>query len=163
MPLYIHLSIHFLLAVLVGYLCGSVFKQVRLGVVVGIMGGFLIDLDHVLEYFLVFGSTLNLQYFFESRQFLISEKIRLYFHAWEYAPILLLLAWIFKSKERLKLIFITLAFSGSIHLISDVFINQFYFRYYSLSYRYQQDFFSSRLLSTEQYQLDLDYKKKLGI
>ena len=163
MSLYIHLSIHFLLAVLVGYLCGRIFKQVRLGIIVGILGGFLIDLDHVLEYFLFFGPTFNFQYFIESRQFLLSEKIRLYFHAWEYVPILLLLAWFFRSQQKLKLIFITLAFSGMIHLVSDIFINNYYFRYYSITYRYQRDFSASKLLSPEQYQLNLDYKKELGI
>ncbi len=163
MPLYIHLLIHFLLAVLVGYLCGRVFKQVRLGIIVGVIGGFLIDLDHVLEYFLVFGPTFNFQYFIESRQFLISEKIRLYFHAWEYLPILVLLAWFFRAKQKLKLIFITLAFSGSVHLVSDIFINQYYFGYYSITYRYQRDFSASQLLSEEQHQLNLDYRKELGI
>ncbi len=163
MPLYIHLSIHFLLAVLTGYLCGRFFKQVRLGIIVGILGGFLIDLDHILEYFLVFGPTFNFQYFIESRQFLISEQIRLYFHAWEYAPILLLLAWVFKSYQRVKLVLVTLAFAGSIHLISDVFINQYYFRYYSITYRYQHNFSAPQLLSSEQYQRNLDYRQELGI
>lgn len=163
MPLYIHLAIHFLLAVLVGYLCGRVFKQVRLGIIVGIIGGFLIDLDHVLEYFLIFGTTFNLEYFLESRQFLISEKIRLYFHAWEYVPIFLLLVWFFRAKQKLQLIFVTLAFSSSVHLISDVLINNYYFRYYSIVYRYERDFSSSQLLSEEQYQRNLEYKKELGI
>ena len=88
MPLYIHLSIHFILAVLVGYYFGWRFKQVWLGIIIGIMGGFLIDFDHVLEYFLYYGWHFNMQYFIESRQFLLTDKIRIYFHAWEYFPLL---------------------------------------------------------------------------
>ena len=63
MPLALHLGIHFALAVLSGYLLGSYFNNKKLGVIFGILGGFLIDLDHVLEYFLVFGPSFNLQYF----------------------------------------------------------------------------------------------------
>ena len=79
MPLSLHLIIHFSLAIIVGYFCGRLFKKPGLGIIVGIMGVFLIDLDHVLEYFLVFGPTFNLQYFIESRQFLVSDKIKLFF------------------------------------------------------------------------------------
>jgi phosphoglycerol transferase MdoB-like AlkP superfamily enzyme len=163
MPLSLHLTIHFSLAIIVGYFCGRLFKKPGLGIIVGIMGGFLIDLDHVLEYFLVFGPTFNFQYFIESRQFLISDKIRLFFHAWEYFPILLALAFIFRKKQNLKVIFFTLAISGAVHLVSDVVINGYYFKYYSLLHRSQLDFSAVRILPPEIYQLNQEYKKKLGI
>lgn len=163
MPLFIHLSIHLLVAILTGYFCGRLFKNVYLGVFVGILGGFLIDLDHVLEYFIVYGPTFNLQYFLQSRQFLVSDKIRLYFHAWEYFPILLILAFIFRKKNNLKLIFFTFAMAGAIHLVSDVFINGYYFKYYSLIYRYQKNYSAAQLLEPEYYQLNLELKKELGL
>jgi len=163
MPLYIHLSIHLIVAVLTGYICGRIFKNIYLGIIVGIFGGFLIDLDHVLEYFLVYGPTFNLQYFLESRQFLVSDKIRLYFHAWEFFPILIALGFIFRKRKNLKIIFFTLAWAGATHLVSDVFINGYYFKYYSLIYRYQHNFSAEQILAPEIYQLNLDYKEKLGI
>jgi len=163
MPLYLHLAIHLTLAIIVGYICGRLFKKPGLGVVMGILGGFLIDLDHVLEYFLVYGLTFNFQYFIESRQFLISNKIKLFFHAWEYFPILLAMAFIFRKKQNLKVIFFTLAISGAVHLASDVVINNYYFKYYSLIYRYQLNFSAEKLLTPEIYQLNLEYKEKLGI
>lgn len=163
MPLYIHLTIHFVIALLAGYLIGSFFKEKRRGIIFGILGGFFIDLDHVLEYFFVFGPHFNLLYFFESRQFLISEKIILVFHAWEYVPLFLLLAYLLRKWKNVKVAFITLAFAGSLHLVSDIFINGYYFRYYSLIYRYQQEFLAPNLLPSAIYQKNLDYKEELGI
>ena len=163
MPLYIHLFVHFILAVLVGYYFGSRFKQMRLGIIVGVIGGFLIDLDHVLEYFLVYGANFNIQHFFESRQFLVTDKIRLYFHAWEYFHIILFLGLFFKSQEKCKIIFLTLAFASAVHLTTDVFINQYGFKYYSIYYRYLNNFSAPLLLSPELYQMNLEYKEKLGI
>ncbi len=163
MPLYLHLLIHLSLAILTGYVAGRFFKNVYLGLIAGLAAGFFIDLDHVLEYFLVFGPSFNLQYFLESRQFLLSDKIRLYFHAWEYVPLFLAVAWLFRKRQKVKIIFITLAIAGTVHLISDVFINNYNFKYYSLVYRYQQDFASEKLLSPAAYQFNQEYKQKLGI
>jgi hypothetical protein len=163
MPLYIHLFIHFILAVLVGIYFGWRLKNRWLGITMGILGGFLIDLDHVLEYFLVYGLNFNLQYFIESRQFLTSDKIRIYFHAWEYFPIFLFLGYLFRKQKCLKIIFFTLAFAGAIHLTTDVFINKYEFKYYSIYYRYINNFSAPQLLDTADYQLNQEYKIKLGI
>ncbi|MFA6514349.1 MAG: hypothetical protein WCT50_03640 [Patescibacteria group bacterium] len=163
MPLYIHLIIHFILAVLVGFYFGRRFKHVWLGIIMGITGGFLIDMDHVLEYFLVYGFQFNAQYFIESRQFLTTDKIRIFFHAWEYFPILLFLGWIFREKKVLKIIFLTLAFAGAVHLVTDVFINHYQFKYYSIYYRYSHSFSAPRLLSPTDYQINQEYKMRLGI
>lgn len=163
MPLGIHLGIHFIMAVLSGYLIGSYFNNKRLGIIFGILGGFLIDLDHVLEYFLVFGPSFNLQYFFESRQFLTSDMVRLYFHAWEYLPLLLILAAIFRKYEKVKIALITLAFAGTIHLVSDVLINDSYFKYYSIYYRASYNFSAKDLIPEEQYEQNMILKDKLGI
>jgi hypothetical protein len=163
MPLYIHLFIHFILAVLVGFYFGGIMKKKWLGVLIGILGGFLIDIDHVLEYFLVYGLQFNFQYFIESRQFLTSDKIRIYFHAWEYFPLLLILSWLFRRQKYIKFILLTLAFAGLVHLVTDVFINGYKLRYYSIYYRYINNFSTPRLLSPADYQLNLDYKTELGI
>lgn len=163
MSLALHLGVHFALAVLTGYLLGSYFNNKKLGVIFGILGGFLIDLDHVLEYFLVYGASFNLEWFFQSRQFLASDMVRLYFHAWEYLPVLLILAFIFRKKEKVKIALVVLALSGAVHLVSDVLINDSYFKYYSLYYRASHNFSASELVPAYQYEQNARLMEDLGM
>ena len=163
MPLPLHLSIHLFFALLSGYLAGKYFKNVPLGIFIGFCGGFLIDLDHVLEYFLVYGPHFNLLYFKQGRQFLSSGQTHIWFHAWEYLPILLGLGYLFRKNKTAKIIFFTLAFAGSIHLISDCLINQCSLEFYSLSYRAANGFSSEKILSPENYRKNIELKQELGI
>lgn len=163
MPLSIHLSLHFILAVLSGALVGYYFKRPWLGIALGILGGFFIDLDHVLEYWLVFPEKFQLLYFFQGRQFLYSEKAYLWFHAWEYLPLLGLAAYLFRKKTLVKVALISLAFSGSVHLLTDSLINQLPLKYYSLGYRASQDFSMKKLNTPAVYELNMKVKQKLGM
>jgi len=158
-----HILAHFVLAVLSGWLIGQYFKKSYLGVFIGFLGGFLIDLDHVLEYFLFFGPHFNLSNFFEGWQFLLSDKIYLWFHAWEYIPILLVAAWLLKKYKGLKVILIALALTSGIHLLTDILINQYPLQQYSLIYRSQRDFAAERILGPERYQEQLRVKRELGL
>jgi len=162
-PLFWHLLIHFILAILAGWLLGRYFKQTWLGLITGFVGGFLIDLDHVLEYFLFFGPSFNLSHFLEGWQFLLSDKIYLWFHAWEYVPILLIMAWLLKKYRVLKIIFITLALTSGIHLLSDVLINQYPLSHYSIIHRAQENFSAEKILSPTRYQEQLDARAELGL
>ncbi|MHB8903924.1 MAG: hypothetical protein ACYC40_02390, partial [Patescibacteria group bacterium] len=121
MPLSIHLSIHFLVAVLIGYLANRYFKKKPITFIAAILGGFFIDLDHVLEYFLYYGWHFNLNYFLAGREFLLSNKIHLFFHAWEYIPVLLLAAYLLRKRKNLAIFILIFCIAGSFHLISDVF------------------------------------------
>lgn len=163
MPLSIHLAIHFLVAILVGLIVGHYSKKMPLAIIAALIGGFFIDLDHVLEYFFYYGLHFNLSYFLEGRQFLLSNKIYLIFHAWEYAPILFLIAWFLRKKRSLAIFIFALGLAGSVHLISDVLINQYPPKFYSLSYRALQVFSTSNLISQEEYQKNIELKNKLGI
>jgi len=162
MPLPLHLAIHFFVAVLVGYLAGRYFKKMSLAMVAAIMGGFFIDLDHVLEYFFYYGLHFNLTYFLEGRQFILSNTVYLIFHAWEYIPLLLLIAYLLRKKRALSIFIFTLCLAGAVHLVSDVFINDYPFKFYSISYRASQHFSTPKLISPEQYQKNLNSKIKLG-
>lgn len=155
-PLPLHLMIHFTLAYLVGLAVGIRFKKVGIGIVAGILGGFLIDLDHLLEYFLFYGWHFNFQYFIEGREFVLSNQIHLWFHAWEYVPIVLLLAFVVRRRQAFAAFLVALAFGGFVHLASDCLINNYPIRNYSLLYRYRVDFSASALLSPEQYQRYLE-------
>jgi hypothetical protein len=165
LPLPLHLLLHFSLAVLVGFYVGRHFKKIWLGIVAGILGGFLIDLDHVLEYFLVFGLRFNFNYFITGREFLISDKMHVWFHAWEYVPLLLLAAWLFWRKKKIAVatFLCALALGGLVHLTTDCLINRFPPQNYSLIYRWQHNFSAEILLSPEQYQKNLDEKVEMGL
>jgi len=162
-PLSWHLFVHFSLAILSGYLVGAYFKNIPLGVLVGLGGGFLIDLDHVLEYLLVFNGQFNLQHFLEGRQFLVSDKIHLWFHSWELVPFLLIITYFFRNNKIIKIITIALAFAGAVHLASDVVINQVPLKFYLLSYRAKQGFEMSNLMDPAVYQINLKIKSDLGL
>lgn len=163
MPLYLHLSIHFGLALLAGYLVGRHFKKNVLGLIAGLLGGFLIDLDHVLEYLLVFNWHFNLGYFLEGREFLAADKIYVWFHAWEYVPLLVLLAIVFKKYKALETFLFALALAASVHLLSDSAINQYPLEYYSLIHRQEVNFSAEKLLSPEEYAKNQELKKALGL
>lgn len=162
-PLALHLSIHFLIAVLVGWFVGRHFNKIKLGLIGGVIGGFLIDLDHVLEYFFTFGFHFNLTYFIEGRQFLISNKFFLIFHAWEYIPVLLLAAWLLRRRKNVMVFLLAVTFGGMIHLASDCIINDYPPRNYSLIYRASQGFENANLLSPEQQELNAKYRQDLGL
>jgi hypothetical protein len=162
MPLALHLSIHFTVAVLTGYFCGRYFKQMLLGLIAGVMGGCLIDLDHVLEYFLTFGLRFSFTEFFNGYQFLASERTYLFFHAWELVPILLIIAYLVRQKKKVAIFLISLAAAGFVHLISDCFINNYSPRNYSIIYRASQGFKTEQLLSPGQYQNYLIYRERAG-
>jgi hypothetical protein len=163
MPLYLHLSIHFCAAVISGYIVGRYFRRPGLGVIAGILGGFLIDLDHVLEYFLVFGPRFNLWMFFNGRQFLVSDQIRLFFHAWEYAIIFLALAAILYRRKKAVAFLLAFVFAGLVHLASDCLINNYPPRNYSFIYRANRNFKAVELLSPAQYHEYLTDRRKVGL
>lgn len=163
MSLPLHILMHFVLALTVGFFVGGFFQKRDWGVFVAFFGGFLIDLDHLLEYFLVFGWQFNLTYFLEGREFLLSDKIHLWFHAWEYVILFLGLGFIFKKRKILEATFIVLAFSIAVHLISDSLINRYQLKYYSLAYRAEARFAAEKLLSPDDYLQNLELKKNLGL
>jgi uncharacterized membrane protein (UPF0136 family) len=163
LPLPLHLSIHFIMAVLSGLLIGFYFKKTWLGIIAGICGGFLIDLDHVLEYFLVFGPHFNLAYFIEGRQFLVSDKVRIIFHAFEYVPVLLIMAYLFRRRQAVAVFLMALTFAGFVHLVSDSIINNYPPQMYSIYYRAAKGFRTVELSSSAQYQNNLDLKHELGL
>lgn len=162
-PLPIHLFIHFILAGLVGYSVGFRFNKVWLGIVAGLGGGFFIDFDHILEYFLVYGPHFNLIYFFQGRQFLSSDQIHIWFHAWEYALFLLVVAWFCRQKKVVYVFLLALIWGGLIHLVTDCLINHYPPQNYSLIYRYEKNFSASEILSPTQYQNYIEDRQSLGM
>jgi hypothetical protein len=150
MNIYLHLAIHFILSLIPGYIAWKIWHKPIPAIIAGVMGGFFIDLDHVIEYFIVFGLHFNYNYFIKGYQFVKSENAYLIFHAWEYVPLLLLLAIFFKNKV-FKTILFALAVGIFIHLCSDVILNKLPISFYSLNYRYIAGFHAEKILSGEDY------------
>ncbi len=159
----LHISIHFVMAALTGLAVGYYFKKPWLGLIGGIVGGFLIDLDHVLEYFFVFGPHFNFSYFMQGRQFLVSNRILLIFHAWEYAIIALAAAWLLRRRRNIYVFLLALTFGGIVHLTSDCVLNEYPWRNYSLVYRAFQGFSASTLLTPEQQAWYGQLRQELGL
>ena len=151
LPLPLHLLLHFVLAVLAGWLVGRRFDKTALGIVAGILGGFFIDLDHVLEYFLVLGPHFNIVYFLEGRQYLTSSQVHSWFHAWEYVPPLLFLVWLLRKHVAGAVFVLALTLGGAVHLATDSVVNQYPVRNYSLIYRWRSNFAVEKLLNPAQY------------
>ncbi|MCX6797909.1 MAG: hypothetical protein NTX66_01660, partial [Candidatus Falkowbacteria bacterium] len=124
--------------------------------------GCLIDFDHVLEYFFVYGLNFNLLNFLAGKQFLRSDKIYIVFHAWEWLVVLSGLVYLLRKRRLIKIFLVTLILAMFIHLISDVFINRFPIKFYSISYRYVHNFSAPELLSPEQWAKNLELKKTLS-
>ena len=162
-PLFIHLFIHFVLAASAGLLIGRYFNKAKLGIIAGIVGGVLIDLDHFLEYFFVFGFHFNPIYFLEGREFLVSNKILLIFHAWEYIPILLIIAWFLRRRKNAGIFLLALIFGGIVHLTADCVMNDYPLRNYSLIYRATKDFSVPLLLNPSQQEWNAELRRELGL
>jgi hypothetical protein len=159
MPLWLHLLTHFLLAVLVGLIFWRASKLFWLSLIAAIIGGFLIDVDHLIEYWIVF-HRFSWFGFLNGWQFLWSGKNYLIFHAWEYLPILLLGAFLLRRRQKIAVFLAVLAAAGFIHLVTDCFINQYSPKFYSLSYRFVYHFSAQDLLPASNLELNNYYYQK---
>jgi len=119
-----------------------------------IIGGVLIDLDHFIDYFLVFGKNFRLDYFNNGYQFLKSGNLYIFFHAWEYAIILMLLVFTIKSKA-LKSVFLGLALGLLLHIGTDVVVDRIPPKTYLIINRIDKNFKLKELISPEHYAKDL--------
>jgi hypothetical protein len=159
MNLYLHLSIHLFFAILAGIIIWCIFRRnLFIALLGGILGGFLIDLDHFIDYFLAFGWNIHLIWFLQGYEFIKLDQIHLFFHAWEYAIILLAMGFLLKSKKS-KVLVLSLALGIFFHLSCDVIMNEgLMTKSYSMIYKIKQDFQIKKLVTPEHY--EKDQKKK---
>jgi len=139
LPLPLHLSIHLFFSLVAGLIVWRKWKKPLFAVIFGFAGGFLVDLDHFIDYYLAFGRNWNWRYFERGYQFLKSGKVYIFFHGWEYVIILVLLVFLFKSKIW-KTIFLSLALGLFFHLVADVIIDDTPIKSYSIGYRIKHNF-----------------------
>jgi len=145
MNLYLHLSIHLFLSLLAGFVAWRMWKCPAVSFLSGITGGFLIDLDHFIDYFLAFGTHFRFDYFIVGYQFLKSDKLYIFFHAWEYGILLVGLVFVVKNRI-LKSIFLGVALGLFFHLATDVVVDEVPPATYSITQRIQNDFDIEKLV-----------------
>ena len=156
-----HMSLHFLTGLLAGYIVWKIWERPWESFMAGILGGFLIDLDHLIDYFLAFGWNFRLDYFLNGYQFFKYEKLYIAFHGWEYVFIALILVLILKNKIA-KTILLALAFGMFFHLSVDSAIHEIRPKTYFVTHRLKNNFELEKLVSPEAYKRHMQLKKALG-
>ena len=161
LPLPLHLSIHIFFSLCAGLIVWRIWKKPLPAFLGGILGGFLVDLDHFIDYFWAFGFNWNWFYFKNAFPVLKSGKIYVLFHGWEFVAILVLLVFLFRNKYA-KTIFLSLALGLFFHLWTDVVIDEVSPKAYFLTYRIAHNFDNKAISSPENYEKYLYYRAQAG-
>ncbi|EKD95808.1 MAG: hypothetical protein ACD_24C00322G0002 [uncultured bacterium] len=106
---------------------------------IGLVSTLLIDLDHLIDYFLYYGFSFNLHDFALGTQFAYSGKVYVFFHSWELLLLLLTVGfYLIKKKNKYILFVITLGMLS--HVLYDTAYYSFSVVDYSLIYRILRNF-----------------------
>ena len=109
---------HFSLAALGGLLCYKKFKK-HISFILVVLSGFFIDADHLIDYLLGHGFSFDLFKFLSGQGYAEVGTAHLFFHAWEWLPVLLVVGWLTKKHY----FFYPLALGLVLHLTLDQFTN----------------------------------------
>ena len=126
-------------------LCSILFFQSSQNIVLSIIplvAGWLIDLDHLLDYFIYLkrsGKRFNLNFFLSGKYFEENKKVIVIFHSWEIA-IFLYVLYYFIEDYLLKNLFFFTFLSYLIHIIIDQLTNKPVILGYSTIYRLNKKF-----------------------
>lgn len=149
-----HLSLSLLIAIFIYHK----WKKLAPSLIGALSGGLFLDIDHLVDYYLAFGTNFNITYFLKGYEFLKSDKIYVFLHAWEWVLLLFVLTLIisrFNLKKSVKLITVSLLLSFNLglasHLTIDTFTNKTIFQAYFLTYRLYRNFELKELVTTEHY------------
>ncbi|EKE10694.1 MAG: hypothetical protein ACD_15C00212G0015 [uncultured bacterium] len=160
MSLTLHLAIHFFFSILAGLLSWAFFGSPIVSLAAGIAGGFFVDLDHWIDYFIAFGARFDVKSFMKCEQFLKSDKLYLFFHGWEITMIFLAAA-IFAQGEWVRPAINAFAWGMLFHLVSDVFINKgMGFKGYSIFYRMRNGFLAEKIVDPREHRKGLARRRE---
>ena len=157
----LHESIHIVASVIAGLIAWKLHKRFWGSMLAAFLGGVLIDLDHFIDYFMVFGPTFNLNYFIHGYQFLKSGKVHIFFHAWEYIVPLFLLFLVVKKNKFWATFIVAFTLAMFSHLLIDTLTNDMYFKAYFITKRVEVNFDTEKLVPPEHYQDDLKRRVKI--
>ena len=161
LPLTIHLIIHFLTGILSGLIVYLLWHQALISFAGGIIGAFFIDLDHFIDYLLVFKLKFRLNYFFGGYAFIKSSKLYIFFHGFEISMIEILISLTI-SNFILKSFLLSIGLGSLFHLVSDVWMNHIPFKTYWLTFRLLNNFNVKKLITDKEYQKHIEDKRRLG-
>lgn len=142
--LFFHELVHVVLSAATSGLCYFLVKREKktlrrelflFGLLGALAGGFFVDLDHGIEYFMAYGFKFDLSSFFSGHMFADLNKIFVIGHAWEWVPLLGLWAS-FTKNVRLKYFLIGLGVGLLTHLVFDQYSNHINALGYSIIYRF---------------------------
>lgn len=127
--LLLHEVLHGLVALPFAYLLWKKTGSKKLVVLLFVVT-YLVDLDHLVDYFSFYGFSFNLSDFLASKHFEITQRAYVPFHAWEWIVLLGIMA-----KSRGWKSYLTALVLGLLaHFIYDA-ITQRSFLFYSIAYR----------------------------
>jgi len=152
MNLVFHLFLHVLTALVAGFVVWRFWREPLFSFGAAFFGGVLIDLDHLIDYFIAFGLRFDMLSFIHGEQFAKNDKIYALFHGWEYVILLLGLAWLVKSDAKLKVAVSALSLGVFFHLLIDVNVNHgMTVRSYSIAYRTFHHYEMKAVVTPEHY------------
>jgi hypothetical protein len=130
MRLYQHMAVS-------GVISAGVYAASRSVIVAGtsFLAGFLIDLDHIIDYWLTHPWRFNVRHFFVTCEEYRLKSIYLFLHSWELIIMLCLLSYVSRSAVALGLM---LGFVH--HLVLDQIFNYVYPAGYFFIYRWKVGF-----------------------
>jgi len=130
--------LHLLLSIIIASIIYVFIYQSYLVFVFSIIWGFLIDLDHIIDFWLKYPFSFNLKDFFTGKQFKESWKAYILFHSWEYVIVWIII--FFWLKDDIKYLVLSLICSLFMHIILDIITNKSNFTWYSIVNRIYNKF-----------------------
>jgi hypothetical protein len=119
-----HQLAHFLLTFLVAAILFRRFRDLKL-VAACFLTGILIDIDHLFDFWSYSGIELNILKEFSFNFFQQSQKIYVFFHGWEFTPLLWLTGLYLNKRFKLKGFEWAFVFPYLGHLMTDQFLTPF--------------------------------------
>ena len=110
-----HLTGHLIIALIISFFLYRKTKDLRL-VFLCVFVSFAIDLDHLFDFWLGYGFSLDLVKFFEIDYFRINQGVFVPFHSWELVGLIFLLS---KFVKKYKWVLFTIALAMFAHILWD--------------------------------------------
>ncbi len=159
-----HELLHITASLGVGYVVWRRYGKLLYAMSAAIIGGVLIDLDHLFDYYTVFGFSWNLEYFIKGYNFLKNDKIYVLFHGYEYViALLILFAFLSPAYKKLRIALLAFILAFFFHLIIDTVTNDITLKAYFIGERMRNNFQIEKLISPEGYKEHLERKKNLNL
>lgn len=142
LSLFVHEVFHLIIGILLGLALFKITHKKKVFLWV-ILASLLIDLDHLVDYFLAFGFTFNPFVIPAGEYFDLNKKALVLFHSWEVALILLILGLI--KSTRFQIIFLSVGAGMLGHLLVDQITNtppwDFFFILVRISHGFLQPYY----------------------